>query len=74
LAPTVDRTAMATILDCFTPHDSRAQVVQHQKDRDPAFADNPLKKPSDRAFLGAIAVKRPAWSTRQLAAISSRRA
>jgi hypothetical protein len=39
---------MVTILDCFTPHDSRAQIVHHEKDRDAAFADNPLKKPSER--------------------------
>jgi hypothetical protein len=47
LAPTVDRTAMVTILDCFTPHDSCAPTVHHEEDRDPAFADYPLKKPSN---------------------------
>jgi hypothetical protein len=36
--------ATVTILDCFTP---RARIGDHEKDRDPASADNPLKKPSN---------------------------
>jgi len=57
----VDRTATATIPDCFTPHDSRAQIGHHEKDRDAAFANNPLKEALERlrAFLGAIVVRRP---------------
>jgi hypothetical protein len=55
LAPTVDRTAIGTILDYLTPHDSRAQIGHHERDRDAAFADDPLKKPLER--VGRFSVR-----------------